>query len=234
MIEESNLKTYLNISPNKFGIYLFDLKNLDYLYKKEIQIKNNFSSVDFNNLSKFLEDNVFEIEKLIGQFLNNIYLIIKTTEISEIKIGIKKKNYDEIINKNFLETLLVDAKDLFKESYQSRKIIHMIVNRYLVDGVPYETFNYNLKGNDFCVELQFNTISKKNVFEINKILEKYQIKIIKYIDEDYIGVYFKDNDLKLCEMAHNIENGCNDNEVNLIPKNPKKKGFFEKFFQLFG
>ena len=112
--------------------------------------------------------------------------------------------------------------------------MNKIVNRYLVDGIPYESFNNNLRGNDFCIELQFNTISQKIVFEINKILEKYQIKIIKYIDEDYIGVYFKDNDLKLCEMAHNIENGCNDNEVNLIPKNPKKKGFFEKFFQLFG
>ena len=140
MIEEANLKTYLNISPNKFGIYLFDIKNLNYLYKQEIHIQNTFSSVDLNVLSKFLEDNVFEIEKLIGKFLNNICLIIKITEISIIKIGIKKKNYDDTINKNFLETLLVDAKDLFKESYQSKKIMHMIVNRYLVDGVAYESF----------------------------------------------------------------------------------------------
>ena len=28
-------------------------------------------------------------------------------------------------------------------------------------------------------------------------------------------------------------NGINENEVKLIPKNTKNKGFFEKFFQLF-
>ena len=233
MKEEVNLKTYLDISPNKFGIYLFDIESSDYLYKQELQIQNNFASIDLNILNKFLKDNVFEIEKLIGQFLNNISLIIKTSEISEINIGIKKKNYQDTISKNFLEILLIDAKDLFNESYQSKKIMHMIVSRYLINGIPYSSFNDDFRGNDFCVELQFSAISTKFIFEINKILEKYQIKIIKYIDQDYLRIYFKDNDLKLCEMAHKIENGCNDNEVNLIPKNPKKTGFFEKFFQLF-
>ena len=34
-------------------------------------------------------------------------------------------------------------------------------------------------------------------------------------------------------MAYKILNGCNENEVMVIPKNTKKIGFFEKFFQLF-
>ena len=33
--------------------------------------------------------------------------------------------------------------------------------------------------------------------------------------------------------AYKIQNGHNDNEVKIIPKNIKKLGFFEKFFQLF-
>ena len=34
-------------------------------------------------------------------------------------------------------------------------------------------------------------------------------------------------------IAYKLKNGLNDNEVILIPKNVKNKGFFEKFFQLF-
>ena len=34
-------------------------------------------------------------------------------------------------------------------------------------------------------------------------------------------------------MASKLKNGFNKNEVALISKNPKNKGFFEKFFQLF-
>ena len=35
-------------------------------------------------------------------------------------------------------------------------------------------------------------------------------------------------------MAHKLINGYNDNEVTLVQKNRENKGFFEKFFQLFG
>ena len=35
---------------------------------------------------------------------------------------------------------------------------------------------------------------------------------------------------ELTEMTHRILNGYNENEVTFLPKNPKKLGFFEKFF----
>ena len=31
-------------------------------------------------------------------------------------------------------------------------------------------------------------------------------------------------------MAHRIINGLNENEVSVVLKNPKKSGYFEKFF----
>ena len=233
MTEETNPKTYLSISPGKFGIYLIDIKSFNYLYKNEIKIENNLTSIDQDILSKFLEDNVFNIEKLIGKFLNNICLIIKSKEIQEVKIGIKKKNDQDKINKNFLDTLIIDVKDLFKESYQDEKILHMIINRYLVDGKSYSSFNNNLVGNDFCIELNFNSISLKFVSEISKVLQKYQIKITEYLDQEYIEFFFKDEDIKLCEMAYKIKKGYNENEIKIIPKSTKKAGIFEKFFQLF-
>ena len=68
--------------------------------------------------------------------------------------------------------------------------------------------------------------------QINKILENYQIKVIKYLDANYIKNLFNDKK-ELTEMTHRILNGYNENEVTFLPKNPKKLGFFEKFFQLF-
>ena len=34
-------------------------------------------------------------------------------------------------------------------------------------------------------------------------------------------------------MSHKILKGYNENEISFLSKNPKKLGFFEKFFQLF-
>jgi hypothetical protein len=64
-------------------------------------------------------------------------------------------------------------------------------------------------------------------------MEKYQIKVSHYMSESYIKEFFKDDDLELSVMANKLRNGYNHNEVILIPKNIKNKGFFEKFFQLF-
>ena len=233
MIEEANLKTYLSISPSKFGIYLIDIKSFNYFYKQEIKVENKFNSIDLDSLSKFLEAHVFNIEKLTGKFLNIVSLIIDSEEIVEIKIGIKKKNYHDNINKNFLENLIIDGKDLFKDNFQNEKVLHIAVNRYLVDGISYSSFNENLKGNDFCMELQFIFISSKFASDISKVIEKYHIKITGYLDQKYIEAFITGKDVKLCEMAYKIENGHNDNEVKFISKSKKNVGFFEKFFQLF-
>ena len=143
------------------------------------------------------------------------------------------KNYGDKINKNFLDTLIIDVKDLLKKSYQNEKLLHMIINRYLVDGISYPSLKNNLKGNDFCIELKFSFISSNFISDISKVLEKYHIKINGYLDREYVEVFFKDENMKICEMAYKIENGYNEDEIKLIPKSTKNFGFFEKFFQLF-
>ena len=36
--------------------------------------------------------------------------------------------------------------------------------------------------------------------------------------------------MSLSEMAYNILSGCNENEVQVVPKSLKKKGFLKSFF----
>ena len=91
MNKEKELQYYLSISPKKFGIYLFDTKNLENLYKKEI-ILNNHSEFSYNDiLKKFLDSNIFKIEKLSGKFLENIIIILEDKNIFNLELGIKKK-----------------------------------------------------------------------------------------------------------------------------------------------
>tara|TARA_B100000575_G_C22902665_1_gene524622 strand:+ start:42 stop:746 length:705 start_codon:yes stop_codon:yes gene_type:complete len=233
MIEETDFKTYLTISSNQLGIYLFHTKNFNYLYQDHLLIDTKIDLINFSVLDEFLEKNIFKIEKLIGKFINNIYLIIQTKKTNKINLGIKKKNYDENIKNTFLESILIDAKDLFKENYPDVQIMHMVINKYIVDGISYRSFQDNFVCDDFCLELHINFIPKNFVVEIDKVLEKYQIKIIDYLDEDYIESCFKNEKIELCMKAYKIQNGFNINEVKLVPKKFENKGFFEKFFQLF-
>ena len=91
MNEEIEFETYLSISPNGIGIYLLDTKNLKNLYKQELNYNENIYINGFSNLKKFLDNNIFKIEKLVGKFVENIFLIIESEKVFNLKIGIKKK-----------------------------------------------------------------------------------------------------------------------------------------------
>ena len=92
MTEETDFETYLYLSNNKFMIFLFDKKNFKNLFQETITIKNNFNFVEFTELTEFLDKNIFKIEKLIGNFIKNIFLIIDNKNNLIIKLGNKKKN----------------------------------------------------------------------------------------------------------------------------------------------
>ena len=132
MSEENNTETYLCISKNKFEIYLFDKIKLENLFSNEITIDSN--SLDDSSLDNFLDENIIKIEKLNGKFIKNIFIVIENEQILQTQIGIKKKSYKKNINYKDIKSLLIEAKELFQKSYKDQKIMHMIVNNYLING----------------------------------------------------------------------------------------------------
>ena len=232
MNKDLELQNYLSISPNKFGIFLFDTKNFKNLYKDELIINNDSKFLNLDDLKKFLDKNIFKIEKLSGKFVENIFLIFENEKILNLKLGIKKKNYDIVVTKQYLENLLIESKDLFRENYQNQEIMHMVIYKYFFNDKSYQSFQENLKCDHHALEIEFKFIPSNIIYDLNKILENYQIKIRKYIDGAYIKTFFG-NDMELAEMSHRILSGHNENEVRFVAKNTKKLGFFEKFFQLF-
>ena len=232
MTRETDFETYLYISNYKFEIFLFDKKNLKNLYKDELKIKNEINIIDLKNLSKFLDENILKIEKLAGKFIENIFLIIENDKNIEVNISIKRKNYDNLINKKLLENILTELKDLFKENYKEQNIMHIVINNYIINGKNYSSFKDDLKSDHLCIEVNFISITDNMVSELDEVLKKYQIKISQFMSGSYIKFLNEDNK-EMSEMAHILRNGFNDNEVVLIPKNIENRGFFEKFFQLF-
>ena len=129
MNKDQELENYLSISKNKFGIYLFDVKNLKNLYKEELIINKNVNFIDLNELKKFLDNNIFKIEKLSGKFVENISLIFEDEKNLDIEVGIKKKNYNTSNTKECLEKFvnivnfmseLVDPKDPKNNQFSER------------------------------------------------------------------------------------------------------------------
>ena len=231
MIEEADFETFLYLSRNQCVIFVENKRTFKSLYKEEIKITDEMYPDDLNKLSKFLDRNIYKIEKLVGNFIKDITLIIENDKILNVDIGIKKKDYTQFLNQNYLKNDLIEVKDLFKASYQNQVIMHMLIINYDEDG------NKNLSNdfdeNNLYTVVKFISISNRLTFILDKLLEKHQIQINQYMSGEYIKNFIGEDLGELSMMASKLKNGFNKNEVTLISKNIENKGFFEKFFQLF-
>ena len=230
MIENSDFETFLYISKNKYQIFVYDKNNLKNLYHEEIE---NDDEIELNILSKFIDDNIYKIEKKIKNFIRNIILIIEDDKVLDIGISLKKKNYEKHIDQKQLENSLIEVKDIYKENYQDLIIMHMIIvekeNNFLLN-------NANINDDYLFLEVNFISISNNFTFNFDKLLENHQIKIKSYMSGSYIKSFFdkeSKESINLFVMANKINDGLNNNEVQLVSKDKENKGFFEKFFQLF-
>ena len=233
MNKEIDFETNLIISYGKFEIFLLDIKNYKNIYYEEFNYRDVSEELDFSLLNEFLENNIFKIEKLAGNFINNINIVIENKSILISNISIKKKNYTGEITSVILENMLTDVKDLFKENYNQHKLIHMIIDKYIIDGVSYSALQDQISNDEVCLEIKLISISNLIILEIEKILKKYQIQVNNFLDKEYVKDFFLGKQLDISQMVHNLKNGMNKNEIQITSKSSKKLGFFEKFFQLF-
>ena len=228
-----DFETYLIISHKKFEIYLLEIKNFKNLYRHRFTYQTDLEKIDLNLLSEFLEKNIFRIEKLAGNFVKNINIIIEDNSILNFNLSVKKKNYSGNITNLFLEKTLSDINDLFKENYNQYRLMHMLINKYIIDGESYSFLRDKINSNEIFLEIKLISISNLIIFKIENILKKYQIQVNNYLDKAYIKNFYKDEKIDISHKAHKLLNGLNINEVRITSKSSQKQGFFEKFFQLF-
>ncbi len=227
-----NFETYLFLGPKKFIISVNTELNRE-IYKKELIFDQEKKDLDLKILSDFLNENIFKIEKLLNNFVKNIYLIIDIKNFFSFQMSIKKNNYGELLTTKNLNYVLNEAKDLCSDTLKNKKIIHILIDNYLIDEKKYTNLPQNMNCNHFSLDINFICLSLNYLKNLEKIINKYQISINKIISMQYLDTFFSDESISLTEKARKIIDGQNPNEVILTNKKLKNKTFFEKFFHFF-
>jgi len=233
MIEEPDFETFLYISENQYTIFVDDKKNSKNLYKQEFKIDDKINPDDLSYLPKFLDENIYRIEKLVGNFIKDITLIIENDKILNTDIGIKKKDSEQLQNQDNIKNYLIEVKDSFKENYQDQVIMHMLINDSDENSIKNLSHDSYTNEEYLYLSVKFISISNNLTSAFEKLLEKHQIQVNQYMSGEYIQSFFGIDISELSIMASKLKNGLNKNEITLVSKNTENKGFFEKFFQLF-
>ena len=225
--------TYLFISSNKIIISINNKKSFETIYKKEKLLNNLSKNLPYEKFDEFLNDNIFLIEKDLKNFIKKINLIIKSENFSPMQLSLKQNNNDNTISQQSLNYLLNEAKNQCKKSMKQKKIIHMIIDNYLIDNKNFAHLPEQMKCHSFSLDISFICLQLNVIEKFEKILKKYQISLNQILDANYIESFFNKEDIDIFNMGNKIINGVNRNEVKIINKKITKSGLFERFFNLF-
>ena len=225
-------KIFLFLGIDKFTIVA--LNSIDEeVYKEEILKDNKNNQIDLDFLDNFLNENIFKIEKKLNEFVKNIFLIIDHQNIFSIHLSIKNK-FDNInINLDSIHKLLLEAKSCCKKTLEDLDILHMKIDQFYIDGTYFKTLPEKKNCNNLSIDVSYICLPKKISKTIEDVLRKYQISLDRILSLDYLNGFFDNKNENLYVTAQKILNGFNENEVFIADKNPKKLGFFEKFFNFF-
>ena len=233
MDNELNFETYLFINNKKLIICVIQNTTRKIIYKEQMILDDSFDELKFKRLNDFLDKNIFKVEKILKNFIKNIFIILDSKEFFPIEISIRKDNNGHLINSKTLSYPLNDLKNLCQLNYQDKKIIHMLIENYKIDNKNYSFLPDNLNCDNFSLDVKFICLSKNLIEELEIVLKRYQILINQVLCASYIENFFDRDHPDLFTTASRIISGHNTNEVLLVNKTLKNKGFFEKFFDFF-
>ena len=233
MENDSDFEVFLFFSPEKLILSVNRKTDFKLIFKDELFFENNSNYLNFDKLTFFLNENIFKVEKILGSFIEKINIIVETKDFLNLQISIKEYDYNENINSNVILYLIKSARSQCEKTIKNRKIIHILIDNYYIDDTHFAKLPLNQKCKNFSLDISFICLPDELIKQIVKTLKKFQISINRILSATYIDKFANDRDTNFFKMASKIIGGYNENEIKLINKTLKNKGFFEKFFDLF-
>ena len=160
MIREADFQTYLYLNNTQYIIYVTDNKLNEKIYSEKLTLEENSSKLKFSKLDEFLDSNILKIEKKLNSFIKDVYVILDSKKFHSIKLSIKKDNNGNLINSEALIHPLNDLKNLCQSNLQNEKVIHFLIEKYVIDNKFYTTLPENIICNIFSLDTEFICLSK--------------------------------------------------------------------------
>ena len=113
-------------------------------------------------------------------------------------------------------------------------ILHVIINKYIVDNKVYNSFPDCKKFKKIILELEFVCLNKNLINKVKNLFNECKIDIKKIVSYEYAKKFLNNKKMNtLCFSAFKILNGANQSEVILTENTSKNKVYLNKIFNFF-
>ena len=187
-------------SKLRLGIFKNYLNNSKFI--SEIDSLDNFEFKGHNEKQKQnLQDLIIKTEKEINQHMNNINVMFDCPKILFIDFSIKK-DMDKIKSDNSVfKNILQEAKQIIEEKNKNYKILHIIISKYILDGIEFDNMPENIIIEEAILELKFILAPNIILDSIKELLKDNHISINNFYNSTYVKTlnytsYFESFDIK--------------------------------------
>ena len=234
MINNANQSFYIALVGQKLHIDCFGFKDSNSGYQKNYLMPDTLGdNLNLIILSKFILEKVKDFEKDAGSFIEKICLITDT-KYDQFSLSLKNKFNSNKTKETDIVRLISDAKQQIIRNNKDCVILHLLVDKYIVDGKEYLQFPEDTRYKEFIVEISFITVQDSTVKTLNKIFKNCNIEIKKIISHQYSSKFAEKSDISPCAAGKRVIDGINPLEVITHRVYSKKQGLFEKMFNFFG
>ena len=224
---------YLAIVGHNLHIDYFSSKDDNSNHQKKYLMPDTLDdNLNLSILTKFILEKVKDFEKDVGSLIEKVNLITDAKS-DQFSLSLKNKYNSSQINETDVVRLVSDAKKLIIRNNKNCFILHILVDKYIVDGKEYFEFPENLNYKEFIINLSFITVQNSIVKTLNRIFKDCNIEVKKIISHQYSSRFADNTDTSPCIAGKKVTEGINSSEVMSHNVNSKKQGLFEKMFNFF-
>ena len=157
-MNEKNLSVFIDFGSSKIRLGIFNKENSKKIFSLDQDCISNFNinNFDIEESKDVIKNLIKNAEKKINLHIKNINLMLDTPDMFSVDMTIKKKSEYKKYTQNDIQSLLQEAKILIQNNYLNKKIIHMIVKKFVFDKkVFYKIPTEEVNSNFLIIEIKF-------------------------------------------------------------------------------
>ena len=231
-MDNQKIKFFLLIGLKKIKLSALN-ENNKILLEKQIFVDDFSLDKNFKTLDEFLNQNIFYFEKKLNNHIKEINLIVNYDDFISVDVSTTHNFNNNSNHFNNISNFLTNIKENVIMNMNGDNLIHMIINKFIIDGKEYSSIQNDIDYNNIFLEIRFIFLKSQIILNLEKIFSKYEILIKNISSYKYVSNFKTSNADNIFDLTDKLKSGFNPKEIFFVDKPPKNNGFFEKFFNLF-
>lgn len=167
--------TVVDYGSKKIRLSIFD-KNHNKIYST---YENQISDQNVETKSYKINEIIRKAEKNISDHIEEMVVLYDDPKVTAIDLSIKKEFDQKIIVDENILLLVTEAKKLLQNYHDNLKIMHTIINKFLIDDKEYyQNLDKKLLGKKVIIDFKFVCIPNNKYLFIEDLFKKNSVQIL--------------------------------------------------------